>query len=56
MDIVIEQIQSSEDVTAMLEVWQQVFEREMGILLSQDSASSHIGLRDSNRAENQSAR
>ena len=41
MDIIIEQIQSSEDVTAMLEVWQQVFECEMGILLSQDSESSH---------------
>ena len=42
MDIVIEQITSSEDVTAMLEVWQQVFEREMGIVLPHDSASSHI--------------
>jgi hypothetical protein len=42
MDIVIEQITSSEDVTAMLEVWQQVFEREMGIMLPHEAASSHI--------------
>ena len=42
MDIVIEQITSSEDVSAMLEVWQQVFEREMGINLPHESASNHI--------------
>lgn len=41
MDIVIEQTTSSEDVTAMLEVWQQVFEREMCIMLPQHSASNH---------------
>ena len=42
MDIVIEQIMSSEDLNAMLEVWQQVFARELGIVPPQDSASSHI--------------
>jgi hypothetical protein len=42
MDIVIEQITSSEDVTAMLEVWQQVFEREMGIVPHRDGSSSGI--------------
>jgi len=42
MDIVIEQITSNEDLTAMLEVWQQVFEREMGIVLPHEAASSHI--------------
>jgi len=42
MDIIIEQITSSEAVTAMLEVWQQVFEREMGIMLPHESASDHI--------------
>jgi hypothetical protein len=42
MDIVIEQIQSSEDVAAMFEVWKQVFEREMGITLPQEPASGNI--------------
>jgi hypothetical protein len=42
MDIVIEQITSSEDVTAMLEVWQQVFEREMGIVPPRDGSSSGV--------------
>jgi hypothetical protein len=40
MHIVIEQIENSEDVAAMLEVWKEVFEREMGIVLPQDHASS----------------
>lgn len=42
MDIIIEQIQNSEDVAAMFEVWKQVFEREMGITLPQDSAPGNI--------------
>src|ERR1051325_9452680 len=42
MDIVIEEIASSEDVAAMFEVWKQVFEREMGITLPQDSAPGNI--------------
>jgi hypothetical protein len=42
MDIVIKQITSSEDVTAMLEVWQQVFEEEMGIVPPRDALSSGI--------------
>jgi hypothetical protein len=41
MDIVIEQIVSDEDFAAMLEVWKQVFEFEMGIVLPQDDASSN---------------
>lgn len=41
MDIVIEQIESSEDIVAMLEVWKQVFEREMSIVLPQDSTSGN---------------
>jgi ribosomal protein S18 acetylase RimI-like enzyme len=41
MDIVIEKISNSEDVAAMLEVWQQVFERELGIVLPQDCASGN---------------
>jgi hypothetical protein len=40
MDIVIEQIASSEDFAAMLEVWKQVFEYEMGITLASDAATS----------------
>jgi hypothetical protein len=40
MDIVIEQIASSEDLTAMLEVWKQVFEYEMGITLASDAATT----------------
>jgi hypothetical protein len=42
MDVVIEQITSCEDETAMLEIWQQVFERELGVVVPRDSASSHI--------------
>src|SRR6476620_4064960 len=34
MDISIEKIQNSDDVAAMLDVWRQVFEHEMGIVLS----------------------
>lgn len=41
MDILIKKIESSEDDTAMLEVWKQVFEREMGIVLPHDVASSN---------------
>ena len=41
MDIIIEQIASGEDHAAMLEVWKYVFEREMGIVLPQDNASSN---------------
>src|SRR6185503_12720013 len=40
MDVVIEQIASSEDLAAMLEVWKQVFEYEMGITLASDAATS----------------
>jgi hypothetical protein len=40
MNIVIEQIANGEDVAAMLEVWKEVFEREMGIVLPRDCASS----------------
>jgi hypothetical protein len=39
MDIIIKQIESSEDDAAMLEVWKQVFEHEMGIVLPQDYTS-----------------
>ena len=39
MDISIEQIQNSDDFAAMLEVWQQVFEREIGIVLPHDSTA-----------------
>ena len=42
MDIIIDRIESSEDIAAMLDVWQQVFERELGIVLPQNSTSSHI--------------
>ena len=42
MDIVIKKIASNEDVSAMLEVWQQVFEREMGIVLPRESALGNI--------------
>jgi hypothetical protein len=41
MNILIEQISSSEDVNAMLEVWKQVFEREMGIVLPRDCPSGN---------------
>lgn len=41
MNIAIEQIANSEDVAAMLEVWKEVFEREMGIVLPHDYASSN---------------
>ena len=41
MDISIEEIQNSDDIAAMLLVWQQVFEREMGIVLSHDSATAN---------------
>lgn len=40
MDIVIEDVASSEDLAAMLEVWKQVFEYEMGITLASDAATS----------------
>ncbi len=42
MDIVIERIANSEDFAAMLEVWKQVFEREMGITLPQDSTRDNV--------------
>jgi hypothetical protein len=42
MDVVIEQIQNSDDVAAMFVVWQQVFERELGITLPPDSAPGNI--------------
>jgi len=42
MDICIEEIANSEDVAAMVQVWQQVFEREMGIALPKDSAPGNI--------------
>ena len=42
MNIVIEEIANSQDVAAMFEVWKQVFEREMGITLPQEPASSNI--------------
>ena len=41
MDISIEQIQDSDDIAAMLDVWQQVFEHELGIVLSHDSATAN---------------
>ena len=42
MDIVIERIANSEDIAAMFEVWKQVFEREMGITLPQDSTRENV--------------
>ena len=42
MDIVIKQIASNEEISEMLEVWEQVFEREMGITLPRDSAPGNI--------------
>src|SRR5215510_16025806 len=42
MDIVIAQIQNGEDVAAMLEVWKEVFEREMGIMLPPDATSGNV--------------
>jgi hypothetical protein len=42
MDIVIKQILSNEDLAEMLEVWEQVFERELGIMLPHDSAAGNI--------------
>lgn len=42
MDIVIKRIESSEDNAAMFEVWKQVFECEMGIVLPQDGASLKV--------------
>jgi ribosomal protein S18 acetylase RimI-like enzyme len=42
MDIIIDRIESSGDIAAMWEVWQQVFECELGIMLPQNSTSSHI--------------
>lgn len=42
MDIIIEQAASSADIAEMLEVWQQVFERELGITLPQDNAPGDI--------------
>ena len=41
MEISIEQIQNSEDSAAMLDVWQQVFEWEMGIVLPHKSATAN---------------
>ena len=40
MEILIEQVANREDIDSMLEVWRRVFEREMGITLTPDSASS----------------
>jgi hypothetical protein len=40
MEIVIEQIANSEDHAAMLEVWKQVFESEMGITPALDAATN----------------
>jgi hypothetical protein len=42
MDIVIEEIANSEDVAAMLDVWKQVFEREMEVTLPQEPAPGNI--------------
>jgi GNAT superfamily N-acetyltransferase len=42
MEIIIEEIQNSDDLAAMFEVWKQVFERELGITLPQDSAPGDI--------------
>ena len=42
MEIVIKQTASNEDIAEMLEVWEQVFEREMGVMLPRDSASGNI--------------
>ena len=42
MKIVIEQIAHGEDMAAMLEVWHQVFEREMGIVPARDGSSSGV--------------
>ena len=41
MDISIEQVQNSDDFADMLDVWQQVFEREMGIVLPHDNATAN---------------
>ncbi|HJP91105.1 MAG TPA: hypothetical protein VJ875_04065 [Pyrinomonadaceae bacterium] len=41
MDISIEKIRNSDDIAAMFDVWQQVFEREMSIVLPHDSASAN---------------
>jgi len=42
MDIVIEQTANGEDIAAMREVWRQVFEGEMGIVIPRDAASNDI--------------
>ena len=42
MDIVIRQTASNEDIAEMLEVWEQVFVREMGVVLPRDSAAGNI--------------
>ena len=42
MDIVIRQTASNEDIAEMLEVWEQVFVREMGVVLPRDSAPGNI--------------
>ena len=42
MNIIIEQIATSEDVAAMLEIRRQVFEREMGIVLPGEPAPDEI--------------
>jgi len=42
MDIVIEKTRNTEDLAAMMEVWQQVFEREMSIVLPQSDAPGNI--------------
>lgn len=41
MDISIEKIQNSDDVAAMLDVWRQVFEHEMGIVLPYSDATAN---------------
>jgi hypothetical protein len=40
MGIIIEQVANGEAISAMLEVWRQVFEHEMGITLASDAAFS----------------
>ena len=42
MDIVINQTASNEDIIEMLEVWEQVFQRELGVTLPRDSAPCNI--------------
>ena len=42
MNIIIEQIQNAEDRSAMLEVWQQVFEHEMRVVLPRSAESNDL--------------